>query len=106
VQTAAATEAQSVRTSAEKWIAGVTALFGLADPPKPLIKVTRADDSEVCGNLLDSTAKSPIRVKKTNGDVVDCICGSEDGQGGREMQCRMTRLQAVVGHVVRRTIAP
>jgi len=70
VQTAAATEAQSVRTSAEKWIAGVTALFGLADPPKPLIKVTRADDSEVCGNLLDSTAKSPIRVKKTNGDVV------------------------------------
>lgn len=44
-------------------------LFWPAETTKPLVKVTRTDDSEVCGSLLDTTASSQVRVKNPDGAV-------------------------------------
>lgn len=44
-------------------------LFWPAETTKPLVKVTRTDDSEVCGSLLDTTTSSQVRVKKADGAV-------------------------------------
>jgi hypothetical protein len=33
------------------------------------VMVTRVDDSQVCGTLLDSGAGRQLRIRRTNGDV-------------------------------------
>ncbi|MDX3135754.1 hypothetical protein PV367_39520 [Streptomyces europaeiscabiei] len=39
-------------------------------PARPLVKVTRVDDSSVCGTLLDTQANRELRVRRPNGDVL------------------------------------
>lgn len=40
-----------------------------AAPAHPLVMVTRVDDSQVCGTLLDSSIGQRLRIRRTNGDV-------------------------------------
>ena len=37
--------------------------------PAPLVKLTRVDNSFVCGELLDTTSPGELRVRQTDGTV-------------------------------------
>lgn len=40
-----------------------------AAPANPLVMVTRVDDSQVCGTLLNSSADQQLRIRRANGEV-------------------------------------